>query len=66
MLKKISMRVVTEPLRGRFTELMIYLLRLGRLALSGQVDVVARIKHELVADRRWRSNDQMREWIIPL
>jgi hypothetical protein len=62
--KKISMTVVTEP-RGRFTEFMIYFLRLGRLGLRGHVDVFGRIKHELIANRRLRSKEQMRERISP-
>jgi len=62
--KKISMTVVTEPLRVRFAELMM--LRLGQLAPSGQVDVVGGIKHERVADRGLHSKDRMREWIIPI
>src|SRR5258707_2002887 len=53
----------TAPARGRIGELTVYLLRLGLLGFGGPVALVGQMERELVAERAWLSNEQMREAI---
>jgi len=47
----------------RFGELVTYFLRLGLLGFGGPVALVGQMERELVSERKWLSNDQMREAI---
>jgi len=47
----------------RFGELVMYFLRLGLLGFGGPVALVGQMERELVSDRKWLSNEQMREAI---
>jgi chromate transporter len=49
--------------RSRIGELTIYFLRLGLLGFGGPVALVGQMERELVAERGWLSNEQMRESI---
>jgi chromate transporter len=51
------------PTRGSIGELTIYFLRLGLLGFGGPVALVGQMERELVAERGWLSNEQMRESI---
>src|SRR5262245_48674177 len=57
------MTETTIPQRGRMAELARYFLRLGFLGFGGPVALVGQMERELVAERRWLSNEQMRESI---
>jgi len=57
------MNTQTPPARGRIGELTIYFLRLGLLGFGGPVALVGQMERELVAERGWLSNEQMRESI---
>ena len=47
----------------RFGELVTYFLRLGLLGFGGPVALVGQMERELVSERKWLSNEQMREAI---
>src|SRR6202040_3972188 len=49
--------------RGRWSELLLYFLRLGLLGFGGPVALVGQMERELVAERGWLSKDQLREAI---
>jgi chromate transporter len=49
--------------RGNIGELVGYFLRLGLLGFGGPVALVGQMERELVAERGWLSNEQMRESI---
>jgi chromate transporter len=51
------------PARGSIGELTAYFLRLGLLGFGGPVALVGQMERELVAERGWLSNEQMREAI---
>jgi chromate transporter len=51
------------PARGPMSEVVAYFLRLGLLGFGGPVALVGQMERELVAERKWLSNDQMREAI---
>jgi len=53
----------TAPPRGSIGELTVYFLRLGLLGFGGPVALVGQMERELVAERGWLSNEQMRESI---
>jgi len=53
----------TAPARGSIGELTVYFLRLGLLGFGGPVALVGQMERELVAERGWLSNEQMRESI---
>ncbi|HKD29023.1 MAG TPA: chromate transporter, partial [Xanthobacteraceae bacterium] len=53
----------TAPCRGGIGELTVYFLRLGLLGFGGPVALVGQMERELVAERGWLSNEQMRESI---
>jgi len=57
------MNTQTPPARGSIGELTVYFLRLGLLGFGGPVALVGQMERELVAERRWLSNEQMRESI---
>jgi chromate transporter len=57
------MTVAATPERSRIGELVIYFLRLGLLGFGGPVALVGQMERELVADRGWLTNKQMREAI---
>src|SRR5215470_15856446 len=57
------MNTQTPPTRGSIGELTIYFLRLGLLGFGGPVALVGQMERELVAERGWLSNEQMRESI---
>jgi chromate transporter len=57
---------VTKPSsieRSRLPELLFYFLRLGLLGFGGPVALVGQMEREVVAERGWLSNEQMREAI---
>src|SRR5215831_1959438 len=58
-----SMNTQSPPVRGSIGELTVYFLRLGLLGFGGPVALVGQMERELVAERRWLSNEQMRESI---
>src|SRR5258708_17635486 len=49
--------------RGRIRELVPYFLRLGVLGFGGPVALVGQMERELVGERGWLSQEQMREAI---
>src|SRR5246127_2998557 len=49
--------------RGRWSELLLYFLRLGLLGFGGPVALVGQMERELVAERGWLTKEQMREAI---
>jgi chromate transporter len=53
----------SPPARGSIGELTVYFLRLGLLGFGGPVALVGQMERELVAERGWLSNEQMRESI---
>jgi len=56
--------ITRSPLaRGSIGELTVYFLRLGLLGFGGPVALVGQMERELVAERGWLSNEQMRESI---
>src|SRR5437899_2669780 len=57
------MTTQAPPTRGRIRELTVYFLRLGLLGFGGPVALVGQMERELVAERGWLSNEQMRESI---
>ena len=57
------MNTQAPPTRGSIGELTIYFLRLGLLGFGGPVALVGQMERELVAERGWLSNEQMRESI---
>ena len=57
------MNTQAPPARGSIVELTIYFLRLGLLGFGGPVALVGQMERELVAERGWLSNEQMRESI---
>src|SRR5438105_12098886 len=57
------MTISTPVLKGRIGEVVPYFLRLGLLGFGGPVALVGQMERELVAERKWLSNDQMREAI---
>jgi chromate transporter len=57
------MNTQTPPARGSIGELTVYFLRLGLLGFGGPVALVGQMERELVAERGWMSNEQMRESI---
>jgi chromate transporter len=57
------MTIQAPPARGSIGELTVYFLRLGLLGFGGPVALVGQMERELVAERRWLSNEQMRESI---
>lgn len=57
------MSTQAPPTRGSIGELTIYFLRLGLLGFGGPVALVGQMERELVAERAWLSNAQMREAI---
>ena len=48
---------------GRMGELVRYFLRLGLLGFGGPVALVGQMERELVAEKSWLTNEQMREAI---
>jgi len=57
------MTTQAAPARGSIRELTAYFLRLGLLGFGGPVALVGQMERELVAERGWLSNEQMRESI---
>jgi len=57
------MNTQSPPVRGSIGELTVYFLRLGLLGFGGPVALVGQMERELVAERGWLSNEQMRESI---
>jgi chromate transporter len=57
------MNAQTPPARGSIGELTFYFLHLGLLGFGGPVALVGQMERELVAERGWLSNEQMRESI---
>ncbi len=57
------MTTQAAPARGSIGELTVYFLRLGLLGFGGPVALVGQMERELVAERGWLSNEQMRESI---
>src|SRR5229473_734468 len=57
------MNTQSPPARGSIGELTVYFLRLGLLGFGGPVALVGQMERELVAERGWLSNEQMRESI---
>src|SRR5260221_7222659 len=57
------MSTEAPPARGGIGELTVYFLRLGLLGFGGPVALVGQMERELVAERAWLSNEQMREAI---
>src|SRR5713101_3028795 len=57
------MNTQASPARGSIRELTAYFLRLGLLGFGGPVALVGQMERELVAERGWLSNEQMRESI---
>jgi chromate transporter len=57
------MNTQVPPTRGSIGELTVYFLRLGLLGFGGPVALVGQMERELVAERGWLSNEQMRESI---
>src|SRR5216684_1939239 len=57
------MSTQAAPARGSIGELTVYFLRLGLLGFGGPVALVGQMERELVAERAWLSNEQMREAI---
>jgi chromate transporter len=57
------MNTQAPPTRGSIGELTVYFLRLGLLGFGGPVALVGQMERELVAERGWLSNEQMRESI---
>jgi chromate transporter len=58
------MSVPSQPTaRGPMGEVVRYFLRLGLLGFGGPVALVGQMERELVGDRKWLSNEQMREAI---
>jgi chromate transporter len=53
----------TPSAPGSIGELTVYFLRLGLLGFGGPVALVGQMERELVAERGWLSNEQMRESI---
>jgi chromate transporter len=53
----------SPPARGSIGELTVYFLRLGLLGFGGPVALVGQMERELVGERGWLSNEQMRESI---
>jgi chromate transporter len=53
----------SPPARGSIGELTVYFLRLGLLGFGGPVALVGQMERELVSERGWLSNEQMRESI---
>ena len=49
--------------QGRIQELTRYFLRLGLLGFGGPVALVGQMERELVGERKWLTNEQMREAI---
>ena len=49
--------------RRRLKDLILYFLRLGALGFGGPVALCGQMERELVAERGWLSNEQMRESI---
>ena len=48
---------------GRIRELVLYFLRLGLIGFGGPVALVGQMERELVTERGWLTNEQMRETI---
>ncbi len=57
------MSTQAPPARGSIGEVTLYFLRLGLLGFGGPVALVGQMERELVAERGWLSNEQMRESI---
>src|SRR5262250_3548941 len=57
------MTTQAPPARGSIGELTVYFLRLGLLGFGGPVALVGQMERELVAERKWLTNEQMREAI---
>src|SRR6516164_4190459 len=57
------MTVAATPAHGRIREVVVYFLRLGLLGFGGPVALVGQMERELVAERKWLTNEQMREAI---
>src|SRR6516164_6645569 len=60
------MTVAATPAHGRIREAVVYFLRLGLLGFGGPVALVGQMERELVAERKWLTNEQMREAIAIL
>jgi chromate transporter len=57
------MSVDDKSARGSMSEVVSYFLRLGLLGFGGPVALVGQMERELVAERKWLGNEQMREAI---
>jgi chromate transporter len=57
------MTIAATPAHGRLREVVVYFLRLGLLGFGGPVALVGQMERELVAERKWLTNEQMREAI---
>src|SRR5262252_923467 len=57
------MTIAATPAHGRIREVVAYFLRLGLLGFGGPVALVGQMERELVAERKWLTNEQMREAI---
>ena len=57
------MTIAMTPAHGRIREVVVYFLRLGLLGFGGPVALVGQMERELVAERKWLTNEQMREAI---
>jgi chromate transporter len=57
------MSIDDKSARGSMSEVVSYFLRLGLLGFGGPVALVGQMERELVAERKWLGNEQMREAI---
>src|SRR5499427_6597640 len=57
------MTTATAKEKSHMGEVVLYFLRLGLLGFGGPVALVGQMERELVSDRKWLSNEQMRESI---
>jgi chromate transporter len=57
------MTITATPGHGPIREVVLYFLRLGLLGFGGPVALVGQMERELVAERKWLTNEQMREAI---
>ena len=54
------MTITATPGHGPIREVVLYFLRLGLLGFGGPVALVGQMERELVAERKWLTNEQMR------
>src|ERR1044071_5625437 len=57
------MTMKIPPEKGRVSELVLYFLRLGLVGFGGPVALVGQMERELVGEKKWLSQEEMREGI---